>query len=848
MHPSAIPASPDRNRRRAGWLAAATIIVANFATLANAADADPRYRAGLGLLNRDLHAEAAAELAAFIESSAAATGTEVDSTELATARYSLALCHAKLGRPVDAAMELDRMRAPLGFAFAADALFLHGQCAASIGDHSAAAGSFGALKRDHPTFARLDRVTALLGESLLRAGRTAEALTELRLVQQRWPQFAGRDRVDLLCATAEIATNDDSAAAERLASLRARDPRGTFAHQATVLEAQCRRRLGQFEPALALHDAALAELAGKSPMAAADQPSSPTRAELLLGRAACLRALARHDECIEACEACIARVNEARATAPAGVGGSFTSPDVGPVTAAGAEQFLVAARLMLNHARFESGRVLLEQGRGEEGQRVLEQLVAEEVRGATAEEAGEQRELRVAALRALSASAARAERLVDSAAFLGRIAATAGLPAVDRAAALADQGATLAAASRDREAEQVFDQFLATAADHPRAREVTMRRAMAIARQGRHQQAIAAFEDAFPNDNVALEGAAPLDVGLRSAAIFEHGSALNAVGRTAEGSERLRELLGPATPAALRGRAAVELSRLAFDREGIDDHRAALALLDQVVLARGEASAGELDDVRETELFMRGACQLRLGDASTAAATLASFERDFPASDLRFPAALHRADALLATDEPAAAATVLQDVAASTTECAIVAPALLRLGDASARAEQWGRSQQAFERFIALPADCEAAGRLWHQARFGVGLALERQGKFVEAIEAYRDVAARHRGPTAARAQFQVGECLFAEGRLDAAVRELMKVDVLFAEPQWSAAALCEAGRCLVELGRGADAKAQFDAVVERFPESPWAKVARERRDEIRPAALPGREAASRAP
>src|SRR5262249_32657937 len=107
---------------------------------------------------------------------------------------------------------------------------------------------------------------------------------------------------------------------------------------------------------------------------------------------------------------------------------------------------------------------------------------------------------------------------------------------------------------------------------------------------------------------------------------------------------------------------------------------------------------------------------------------------------------------------------------------------------------------------------------------------------------AYRAVVERHKGPTAARAQFQIGECLFAKKNYAEAARELLKVDILYAYPEWSAAAIYEAGRCLEKLNKPDESQAQFKQVDEKYPQTKWASLARQRLHErATTAALPGR-------
>jgi TolA-binding protein len=85
------------------------------------------------------------------------------------------------------------------------------------------------------------------------------------------------------------------------------------------------------------------------------------------------------------------------------------------------------------------------------------------------------------------------------------------------------------------------------------------------------------------------------------------------------------------------------------------------------------------------------------------------------------------------------------------------------------------------------------------------------------------------RSETAARCQFQIGECLFLLGRHDEALQELVKVTVAYSYPAWSSKALFEMGRVLEDKGEKDRAVAQYKEVVEQYPESDAAAAARER-------------------
>jgi len=155
-------------------------------------------------------------------------------------------------------------------------------------------------------------------------------------------------------------------------------------------------------------------------------------------------------------------------------------------------------------------------------------------------------------------------------------------------------------------------------------------------------------------------------------------------------------------------------------------------------------------------------------------------------------------------------------------EDAEAASDLLGLGEALAGAQDWAGSEKALDAYLKrFPSD-----ELWFRARFGLGWAKENQSRQEEAMSDYAAVVAGHQGPTAARAQFQTGECLFALKRYDEAVRELLKVDILYAYPEWSAAALYEAGRCFAQLNKPEDARAQFAMVTEKYGQTDWARLA----------------------
>ncbi len=250
--------------------------------------------------------------------------------------------------------------------------------------------------------------------------------------------------------------------------------------------------------------------------------------------------------------------------------------------------------------------------------------------------------------------------------------------------------------------------------------------------------------------------------------------------------------------------------------------RFAEALTVLTAVTSGDRTTGPFADrAVESAWYMRAVCESRLGSWSTATETLKGFLDRAPTGPLRAQAAVVMGDAWTAQGQFERAAEAFQ-VAATSADPAVRGAALHKRGAALASAQRWKQSEEAFSAVLAeFPK-----GDSWPEAQFGVGWARENDGRPTEAIDAYRRVVAASEGSAAARAQFQIGECLFALGRHVEAAGELLKVEILYSYPEWSAAGLYEAGRCFDRAGKSEDATRQFRAVVEKYAGTEWAKLA----------------------
>jgi len=386
--------------------------------------------------------------------------------------------------------------------------------------------------------------------------------------------------------------------------------------------------------------------------------------------------------------------------------------------------------------------------------------------------------------------------------------------ALDAGRTLLASGAYTEAAGRLREAMRLGE----GTAVAPRALASLV---IALARDGSDDAALSTAED------LQETGRADVEPAVLAAVDYERARCLMRRGDTEQARGLLRAVMDSGD-SSLAPYARLELA--ASEMEASDFAGAAETL--------GPLVDADLPaDLKEPARYRAGVCAFELGESQKVVELLATFHEDFPESDVASSADLMCGESLVALGRPGRAVDHLERASDDDVADSIAEPALLRLGEALATLQYWARSEEAFRAHQQRSSDSE----LWFQSRFGLGWARENQGRRSEAIEDYREVADRHRGATAARAQFQIGQCLFAEGELEDAIRELVKVDILHAYPEWSGAALYEAGRCFEQLGRMAEAREQFRAVVERFADSEWAELSAERLDRMTETAPPGR-------
>ena len=433
------------------------------------------------------------------------------------------------------------------------------------------------------------------------------------------------------------------------------------------------------------------------------------------------------------------------------------------------------------------------------------------------------------ALNHLGAIATKSGDYDAAAAFFARVGG-AGSDAATKAGALFQRGRALVAAQQYESADKALAEFLDKHPKHELAPAARALRGVTLARQERAAEALEVIE------RVEKDGVSGLDDATRQALQYEKAWCLRKLGRNEDAAKAYRTLAEVPSGGEENVHALLELAEIEAAAGRCASAVPLLERLRQAAAGGTQVSA----DVLAAGTYRLAVCEFEAERWEKVTSLLEEFLDSYPDHELVPSASFFCGEAYFTSGKHRQAVEHLERVADSFKTSDVYGPSLLRLGECLAVLQHWDRSERVFSQHL---RDVESS-EFWYQAQFGVAWARENLGRFDEAISAYRPVVERHRGPTAARAQFQLGECLFAQKKYEEAVRELLKVDILYAYPEWSAPALYEAGRCFEQMGRQVEAREQYQAVQGGHEQTHWAELAAKRLAVVSGGALPGRDAA----
>ncbi|MGO9470266.1 MAG: tetratricopeptide repeat protein [Isosphaeraceae bacterium] len=459
--------------------------------------------------------------------------------------------------------------------------------------------------------------------------------------------------------------------------------------------------------------------------------------------------------------------------------------------------------------------------------------------------------LKIRALGGLGKALSELGKPVDAAAAFARMLELAPNAPVASKIAL-ERARTLESGRESDAALDAYSQVIKRFGNTEQSSLATLARARLLAKLGRNREAAADFKQFFagPNARAMLAaGGLPED-----AALAEWGWTLLDSQKPEEADRVFARLLEnhPASPYAADAR-----FNLAESANEARDYKKVVELLSPLVvarparpksglapdLARNEASKrsgptepGQDESLRRllpAVLYRLGRTQLELTDWEPALATFDRLLAEFPANPYRREAAFLRAVAALKQGNFALAldgfSALLKEPAGESDPMGFVASMRLKQIECWIGLKRW---KVVLEGTQALRHDLPAGDPGMAEVDYASGRALLGLGQLQAARTAFQAVIGARKDKDddlAARAQLMCGESYFHEDQFHEALREFLKVDILYHAPRWQAAALLEAGKVYERLDQWADAAETYQRLLSRFPRDPGAVEARNR-------------------
>lgn len=244
--------------------------------------------------------------------------------------------------------------------------------------------------------------------------------------------------------------------------------------------------------------------------------------------------------------------------------------------------------------------------------------------------------------------------------------------------------------------------------------------------------------------------------------------------------------------------------------------------------------------VRANFLYLSG--QILAADEKWAKARQAfdTLVADYPQSPLRRMAEYGAAESVFRQANYAAAGQLLEDLAKKTEgrDDPWLAMAQLRLAQSLAYEKKWTEAYAVASTIEGRFPDFSQQ----YEADYVIGRCLASRADFEGAREAYRRAIRSPAGSktdTAAKAQLMIAESHFHQKDYRAALREYLRLEILYAYPELQAAALLQAAKCHELLGEKQQAAQTYRRLVKSYADTTFAGEAARRLEAADPQAAP---------
>ena len=273
--------------------------------------------------------------------------------------------------------------------------------------------------------------------------------------------------------------------------------------------------------------------------------------------------------------------------------------------------------------------------------------------------------------------------------------------------------------------------------------------------------------------------------------------------------------------------------RLADRELGAKHYDAAAGLVGEVLdhKAATGGRAEQLDPkVREYAMFLRGQIAVAKADWPQAREAFEALLKEFPDSQRRLVAEFGIAEAYYRQGDYAAAGPRFERLAEQVQQKREPWMAMipLRRAQVLAQQNQWSDAQAIAAKIAADFPNFQQQ----YEVDYLLGRCLANQADFEGARQAYNRVIRSPAGAkteTAAMAQWMIGETFFHQKNYEAALREYLRLEILYAYPTWQAGALLQAGKCREQLGEAKEAADLYQRILKNYPNTTFAGEAQQR-------------------
>lgn len=396
------------------------------------------------------------------------------------------------------------------------------------------------------------------------------------------------------------------------------------------------------------------------------------------------------------------------------------------------------------------------------------------------------------------------------------------------------------------EAAATFDELLRKDPPEAVAAEAALARGQILAMLGQTEMALTMFERVIARNSGSVQHADALLAAARlhdklqqpqaAAALYErldreHSQfpkldvvlydwawSLRALGKPDEADRLFERLCQQYPQSRFRADATYRLAQRAFDAK---DFPRAIARADEAIAAKADPL------VREYALHLRGQIAVAKADWTKVREVFETLLAEFPESRRRLVAAYWIAEAYYRQGDYQAAAARFQQLDRE-------------IDQAKDRREPWMAvvplrraqmliQQGQYREACAIAAKIDADYPRFEQqyeVDYVLGRCLANEADFAGARKAYNRVIASAAGAkteTAAMAQWMIGETYFHQKDYRAALKEYERLEILYAYPDWQAAALLEAGKCYQRLGEATPAADLYRQILKKYPKTSFA-------------------------